>query len=204
MPSTERMMTSQVLPLLVREARRVTQGRFSLPDGIECPPDALEVAVPLAKLDGLCEACAKAAKDPLLTFHLATALPRGAYGLLEFTARTAPTLGAAMEAFVAFSPLLNDQIQVEWLAHDSGGQVLRHSVPGMPDGVGRQCNEFYLSAIVALTRQLVGQRFRPERAAFAHRDRVSDAVVKYLGCPVASSSARTPRNAPSFSSRSVT
>jgi AraC-like DNA-binding protein len=177
------MMTSQVLPLLVKQAKAATQGRFTLP-GVELAADAVEVEVPMAKLDGYCDACAKATKDPLLAFHTAVHLPRGAYGLLEFTSRAAPTLQAAMETFVAFSALLNEQIQQEWLAHDSGDWVLRHSVPGVPAGVGRHCNEFYLTAIVALTRQLIGARFRPERAVFAHRGPVPEAVVEFLDCPV--------------------
>jgi AraC-like DNA-binding protein len=177
------MMTSQVLPILVQQAQRATQGRFALP-GIELPENSAEVAVPLAKLDALCELCAKAAKDPLLAFHLATQLPRGAYGLLEFTSRTAPTLQRAMETFVAFSPLLNDQILQEWIPLDEGEFMLRHSVPGVPAATGRHCNEFYLAVVVALTRQLVGERFRPERAVFAHKGDVPDALAKFLGCPV--------------------
>lgn len=183
MSRSERMMTSQVLPLLVQQAHRASQGRFSLP-GVEIAEGAVEVAVPLAKLDAYCEACAKAAKDPLLAFHLATQLPRGAYGLLEFTARSAPTLQAALESFIAFSPLLNDQILQEWLPLEGDEFMLRHSVPGVPSATGRHCNEFYLAVIVALTRQLVGERFKPERAVFAHRGEVPKALVDFLGCPV--------------------
>ncbi len=177
-------MTSQVLPLLVRAAEQRSRAPgLARSLGLKEPLGS-EVDVPLARLDALCDRCAGAAKDPLLAFHVASHLPRGAYGLLEFTARAAPTLQRALEAFIGFSPLLNDQIQLEWLPLPGGEWMLRHSVPGVPTAVGRHCNEFYLTALVELTRQMVGRRFRPERAAFAHRGELAGPVRASLGCPV--------------------
>lgn len=174
-----RTMASQVLPLLVRrlgDQGRAAAQRLGLPADVA---ERGELVVPLAQLDGYCEVLASTAGDPLFAWRLGAALPRGAYGLIEMTTRAAPTLDVALERFSRFSPLLNDQILVEW-----SRPRLRHSIPGVPDNCGRHCNEFY----VALVAWLVGQMSpgtKPGRVMFAHaRHAHSEQIERALGCPV--------------------
>jgi hypothetical protein len=111
---TARTMASQVVPNLVRllgdEGLAVAK-QFDLPADTAT---AREVVVPLAQLDAICDALAVASGDPLLPFHVGGMVQRGTYGLIELTARAAPTLDVAMGRFARYTPLLNDQILVEW------------------------------------------------------------------------------------------
>jgi AraC-like DNA-binding protein len=175
-------MASQVVPNLVRllgdEGRAIAQ-RFDLPE----VTDQREIVVPLAQLNDICDALAQASGDPLLPFHVGGMIQRGGYGLIELTARAAPTLDVAMGRFARYTPLLNDQILVEWERTESGGR-LRHSIPGLPEATGRHCNELYVHLVAALVGQMV-EGLRPERVMVAHpRHGLSDTVEKELGCPI--------------------
>jgi AraC-like DNA-binding protein len=174
-----RTMTSQVVPMLVRllgEEGLAAAKRVGLPADVA---EKREVVVPLAKLDGYCDALAEVAGDPLFTVHLGQNLPRGAYGLIELTARAAPSLDTAMSRFAKYTPLLNDQILVEWER-----PRLRHSIPGLPTCAGRHCNEFYIALVVHLCGQMV-DGLGPERVMMAHARHPHSAEVEAaFGCPV--------------------
>jgi AraC-like DNA-binding protein len=176
-------MASQVVPTLVRllgdEGTAIAR-RFDLPANTAALP---EVVVPLAQLDEICEALAQASGDPLLPFHVGGMVQRGAYGLIDLTARAAPTLDVAMGRFAKYTPLLNDQILVEWERSPAGGRV-RHSIPGLPEATGRHCNELYVALIAAFVEQMV-PGLRPTRIMVAHgRHARSDEIEKTLACPV--------------------
>src|SRR5437870_8284924 len=74
--------------------------QFALPASAE--RDA-EVVLPIEKLHGFLDAAA--AYDPLLGVHIAQHIRRGAYGLLEFSSRSAPTLGEALRRIVRYISL---------------------------------------------------------------------------------------------------
>jgi hypothetical protein len=114
---TARTMASQVVPNLVRllgDAGLAVAKRFGLPQNIA---ELVEVVVPLSKLDAICDALAQASGDPLLPFRVGGMVQRGTYGLIELTARAAPTLDVAMGRFARYTPLLNDQIWSSGSAH---------------------------------------------------------------------------------------
>src|SRR5690348_16677776 len=96
---------SQMLPHFVAAGRAAgididrTLERFSLPPDLD---RQTEVEVPLGVLRELLEAIAEAVGDPCLGLEIARSLPRGGYGLLEFTARTSATLGEACHCFCRY------------------------------------------------------------------------------------------------------
>ena len=92
-------MRSQLVgPLLALIERRggdvaALLRRFDLPP--TAATDA-EIRVPLDALRTILDAAADAAGDPDLGIHLGQQLPRGAYGVLEYSCRSAPTVRDAI------------------------------------------------------------------------------------------------------------
>lgn len=163
---------------LVRRARGDADGliaRFQLPPTAE--RDA-EVVLPLERLHAFFDAAEVEARDPFLGVHIAQSLPRGAYGLLEFTCRSAPTVGAALERIVRYISLLNELIEVTL-----DGGVVEQRIAGQPLCVGRHGNEFFVAMLLNQARQLTGATtMRPQRVWLAHpRPRDVSLLVEALG-----------------------
>ena len=60
-------------------------------------------------------------RDPLLGLHLAQRIRRGAYGLLEFACRSAPTVGEALRRIVRYISLSNELVEVTLVEGARGG-----------------------------------------------------------------------------------
>jgi AraC-like DNA-binding protein len=178
-------MSSQCVPLFLRQAERAgadveaLMAQYGLPPQVRHAPEA---TMALRALWPLCEACAEAAGDPLLGFHVGTRLERGSYGLLEFSARAAADLGGALELLLRYSALLNHLVVFALEKQSSGRVVLTHGIPGVPEAVGRQCNEYTVGIMVALARELVGDDLMPVEVAVAHAH--ASALEQALRCPV--------------------
>jgi AraC-like DNA-binding protein len=151
--------------------------RFGLPATAEHDG---EVVLPLEKLHALLDAAELAARDPFLGLHVAVELRRGAYGLLEFSCRSAPTLGEALRRIVRYISLLNEIIEVT-LVERGGEAIIEQRIAGEPLTVGRHGNEFFVALLLSQARRLTGASVVPSRAWFAHpapRDRSElDALV---------------------------
>src|SRR5262245_51680137 len=83
--------------------------RFGLP---ESALGDTEVVLPLSTLHALVDAAADAAGDPFLGLHLAQRYPRGVFGVLEFSSRSAPTLREAFARIVRYTSLMNELVVV--------------------------------------------------------------------------------------------
>jgi AraC-like DNA-binding protein len=134
------------------------------------PADAAtmrEVEVPLATARALYEAAEQRTGDENLGLHVALGRGRGNYGVLEFAARSAPTLRAACDRLVRYQRLINDIVQISF---EPRGEhvVLEHSIPGEPLGFGRHCNEYGLAMFLLLVRTLARSRVVPRRVWLAH------------------------------------
>jgi hypothetical protein len=108
------MRSQLVAPLLgfVRERGADSEaliGRFALPADAAARS---ELVLPLATLRDLLDAAAAAIGDPWLGVHLAASFPRGAYGVLEYACRSAPTVGEALARMVRYFGLLNELVTV--------------------------------------------------------------------------------------------
>ena len=152
--------------------------RFGLPAGALTLP---EVVLPLRALHQLLDAAEAATGDRFLGLHLAAGFPRGAYGVLEFACRTAPTIREALERIVRYIGLLNELVSVSFEEHEGAG-VVEQRIARDPLCVGRHGNEFFVATVLLGARSLSGARCVPERAWFAHPepDDVSE-LVELLG-----------------------
>ena len=138
--------------------------RFALPP--TAATDA-EVVLPLGMLHGFLDAAEVEARDPVLGLHLAARLPRGAYGVVEFSSRSAATIRDALIRIVRYIGLVAELVTVTFDEHDGVG-VVEHRIAGEPRCVGRHGNECFLAMLLTRARQLSGAAWNPERVWFAH------------------------------------
>lgn len=187
-PKDTRILSSQCVPFFLRhlEASGVDTANirhtFALAEDASSKP---ELSMPLTSLWAFSSECAHAANDPNLGFTVARGLSRGQYGLIEFVLRSAPDLEGALQRLVRYTSLVNELVVLEVEPLPSGSVAVRHSVPGEPRVVGRECNEYFVALLGRLCRELVGDDFQPEKAWVAHAVRDDDqALAEYLRCPV--------------------
>jgi AraC-like DNA-binding protein len=163
------MRSQLVAPLLALVRERggdpaALARRFELPPGIADQP---EVVLPLRTLHALLDAAADAAGDRFLGVHLAQRLPRGAYGVVEYTCRTAPTIRDALGRIVRYVGLLNELVVVS-VEERGGAAIVEHRIPGEPLCVGRHGNEFFITMLLSGARTVAAAPCVPSRAWFAH------------------------------------
>jgi AraC-like DNA-binding protein len=126
-----------------------------------------ETVVPLSTLYEAFETAERLLGDPLLGAHIAANHERGSFGLLEYTFRTAPTLGEAFRRLNRYGALYSDLAQMTF--EEGGDQAhFRHWVPGYSLGLGRHVNELVITLLVLQMLQLTGARIVPETIWFAH------------------------------------
>ncbi|MGO8998720.1 MAG: AraC family transcriptional regulator ligand-binding domain-containing protein [Polyangiaceae bacterium] len=165
------IMRSKILPLFLShlEARtgRVAPGligEYSLPEDAQ----RLEVlSLPLDRFRALCSHIARLLGDPLLGLNAAIGLRPGAYGIIEFLLRSAPTPRDALQQLVRFVPLFNSLLRLSLVEHGDTA-VVDGEITGEPLCFGREGNEFVLAVFVAIGRQLAGEEWAPEHVSFAH------------------------------------
>jgi AraC-like DNA-binding protein len=166
-----RMRSQLIAPLLayVREQgldERAFIQRFALPaDAAEQP----EVVLPLATMHALFDHAAAELRDPCLGVHLAMRFPRGGYGVLEYSCRSAPTIREACGRIVRYIGLLNEIVTIT-LESRGGGGVIEQRIAGEPRCVGRHANEFFAAFVLRGARELSGAPCVPVRAWFAHAE----------------------------------
>ncbi|MBE2249430.1 MAG: AraC family transcriptional regulator ligand-binding domain-containing protein [Myxococcus sp.] len=141
------------------------------------------IATPEVSLDELGTLLADAAKllgDPLFGLHAATAMGRGAYGLLEFGLRSAPTGREAIEQLAKYGALINPLVR--WSLEVDGDEVSLHHRAPKKGGVGRQGNVFTVCRIVRIAREMMGEDVKPARAWFAHDEKACPPeLLAFLG-----------------------
>jgi AraC-like DNA-binding protein len=134
------------------------------------PADSVErreIDVPLSVLHAISEEAAAQAKDPNLGLHLATRLPHGSYGLLEYIGRSAASVRQAGERFLRYSRLLNDLVTFHFEARATSF-ALTQRIEGHPQCVGRHAGEMFIGLVVRYMREITGTDVCPLRVSFAH------------------------------------
>jgi AraC-like DNA-binding protein len=164
------VIRSQIAPIflgLVRARGFATDGLF---ERYGLAPDADQrgdVSIPLDKFREFCDEAAELLGDPFLGLHTAIELPRGAYGLIEFVFRSAPTVREALDHLVRFAPLVSSVQSFSSEVH--GDRVTcGMSVAGEPLGLGRHANEFSLALFTKVGRQIAGYNFLAHEVAMCH------------------------------------
>jgi AraC-like DNA-binding protein len=163
-------MRSQLVGPLLALIERRGGDAAALLRRFDLPPTAAtddEVRVSLEGLRAILDAAALAAGDADLGVHLGQQLPRGAYGVLEYSCRSAPTVRDALARIVRYIGLLNELVTIT-AREERGAAVIEQSIDGEPLCVGRHANEFFVVMLLERTRQLSGAACIPERAWFAH------------------------------------
>lgn len=168
-------MRSRLVPLVLEYVGRHGGDAAALADSFAIPA-ALRRATgwsmdaPAMRVDqvvGLCDQAAVDLGDPLLGLHVAQAIPRGTYGVLEFAARNAPTVREAAVRLIRHQRLINDAVEYS-IADEGGATALRHTVPGRPEGVGVHGNLFTLGVLLRYLGE-VGVTGPAKRIEIAHR-----------------------------------
>jgi AraC-like DNA-binding protein len=152
---------------MVREAGGDVEAllrRFELPPSAETSADVL---LPVKALQGLLDAAAEASGEPNLGLRIASRYRRGMFGLLEFAWRAAATVRDGCERIARHVPLISDLLEITFAEHDHGGTI-EERIAGEPLCVGRQANEFFVSALVLQTREITGVPIVPDRVYLAH------------------------------------
>ena len=167
-------LRSHMLPVFARRARSLGVGVDDLVD-----PNAAEIVVTCARAREIGDAIAERAKDPLFGFHTALAMPKGAYGLIEYVVRNTPTVRALVHQLVRFSRLINEQIVATF--DDQTGH-LEQRIEGEPELLGVQGNVFSLVHQTQVVRDACRKRVPVKCVYFAHAKRGDDAAIReYFG-----------------------
>jgi AraC-like DNA-binding protein len=129
--------------------------------------EADDPSLPLTTLRALLDAVAAETADPMLGLNLCLRLPRGTYGVLEYSVRSAQTLRQALGLLVRYTSLLNDGMVIELVERNDVATVMQ-DIAGDPLVLGRHGNEFSIAMIVHNSRLLSRARLRVKSAWFAH------------------------------------
>lgn len=182
-PDASPIIRSHAAPFFIAEALasdRVSATRVLAEHGIAASRNDEPVELSVGTFHHLCDALASACNLPFLGLDVATRIPRGTYGLLEFTLRNAPTLFSALEVFSTLAPLVKEAglVQVEPIA--GGARITEHVAVGP---AGRQVGELAMALWVRIVREILGDAsWAPDRVCFMHaRPETIEPLVAFLG-----------------------
>jgi AraC-like DNA-binding protein len=118
-----------------------------------------------------CVAWAEAARlagTPHLALRIAEATPPGAFGIVEYVCRSAPTLGAALAQWVRYLSVLDDAVEVA-LVEEGDRTSLRVMVES--EAPAPASHELCFALVVLHARRLLSSPFRPVAVELEHRAR---------------------------------
>jgi len=122
--------------------------------GLDDEARALKVTqIELGTCRRLWERAAELCADELFGITVAKAIGRGAFGALEYSARTASSLGQAADLLLAHCSFLSSNDCYELQIHDDEARLV-YRVPGEPLGLGRHANEFFAAYIALIGGEL--------------------------------------------------
>jgi AraC-like DNA-binding protein len=128
-----------------------------------------------------CVAWAEATRlsgEPQLALRLCAALGPGAFGVVEYVCRAAPTLGEALRRWVRYLNLLDDAVEVALLPPGPDGEVALR-VTRESEAPAPASHELCFGLVVAQARQICARPFRPVAVRFTHRP--AGEVAAYRG-----------------------
>jgi hypothetical protein len=112
------------------------------------------------------EAAAEALKDDFLGFSLAEEFNCRDTGLMYYVMASSDTLGDALKRASRYSRIDNEAIVIRY--REAPEPTLSLTYSGIPRHIDRQQIEFFIGALVRMTRLLTGRQFLPKRASMVH------------------------------------
>jgi AraC-like DNA-binding protein len=107
--------------------------------------------------------------DPQIALALAAATPPGAFGVVEYVCRAAPTLGEALRRWVRYLNLLDDAVEVALVEVAGGDGDVALRVTRESEAPAPASHELCFALVVAQARQICTRPFRPVAVRFTHR-----------------------------------
>ena len=123
------------------------------------------------------EAAAEALNDDFLGFNLANEFDLRDIGLLYYVMASSDTLGNAFKRAARYSRITNEAIVLQY--QEARQPKLRLVYSGIPRHADHQQLEFYIVAMVRVSRVLSGRRFFPKRVSISHVR--SRGIAKFAG-----------------------
>ncbi|MHB8417792.1 MAG: AraC family transcriptional regulator [Myxococcales bacterium] len=121
--------------------------------------------------------------DAALALRLTEATPPGAFGIVEYVCRCAPTLGAALRAWSRYLGILDDAVEVGLV---EAGPRLALRVIVESEAPAPASHELCFALVVRNARLLLGEAFRVEAVRFRHPAGAALAArhCAFFGCDV--------------------
>ncbi len=113
-----------------------------------------------------CVAWGQLAPEPAVALRIADALPAGAFGIVEYVCRSAPTVGEALRRWVRYLNLLDDAVVVG-LASEGERALLRVEVES--EAPAPASHELCFALVAKYARELSAQPLRIAGVEFTHR-----------------------------------
>jgi AraC-like DNA-binding protein len=134
--------------------------------------------IPLALENALWNEGAALANDDTFGLHAAERVKPGAFDVLDYAVRTAPTLHAALERLARYNRLMHDA--AVFTLH-AGPQRLRleHGFRNDPSAPCRHAAEFTLACVVVIGGQLTEKPLQPLAVEFAHAEPAAAARAEH-------------------------
>lgn len=133
----------------------------------------------------LCVAWAEATRlsgDPALALSIAEATPRGAFGIVEYICRAAPTLRDALAQWVRYLRILDDAVEVALVTE---GEETSLRVLVESDAPAPGAHELCFALVIRHARDMLPCDLSPTGVRFAHRARGDISRYEaFFQCPV--------------------
>lgn len=138
-------------------------------------PDA---KIPVALENVLWNEGARLASDDAFGLHAAERIVTGAFGVIDYAIRTAPTFRASLERLARYNRLVHDR--AVFTLRDAG-LVLRveHGFGGSASAPSRHAAEFTLGCIIVVGSDLLEQPLGPLAVEFAHAAPSASALAEH-------------------------
>lgn len=134
----------------------------------------IDARIPLELEERLWDEAARRTSDEAFGLHAAERVKPGAFDVLDYAVRAAPTLRASLERLVRYNRLVHDAA-VFTLVPRGDAVCVEHAFR-TAEAPCRHAAEFTLASLVVVAAQTTGSVLRPRAVDFRH-GRPSDAVV---------------------------
>lgn len=139
--------------------------------------------IPNAALLALWDAAPQVAGEDNFGLYAAQHYAPGMFNVLDYVVATAPTLGDALSRGTEFARLLHDLLQIDLQVE--GERASLSLQPGSRVPLPRAQADFFMAAVLLLSRRLTGQQGPPLKLEFRHAAPADQGLPRRLfACPI--------------------